>query len=303
MKTCEVCGAEIPADFVNALCSNCYGEVDKENQRLKAQEEEVRESVQPAPEPLPTASFEPINGITDPNYQENPEAEDKEQWETNIAQFRGTGKILWHPTRNMYEFIKNYCRERALQHPQYPKFVWKPQIVDVGCGVGLGSNILSQEADVVWGIDKNVNSIKFAKEAFTRIKNNIYYCPQLTYDVIDIISDNRTFAKFDIVVAIEIIEHISDYKTFLKTLIEKFDRRRNDMPTEYFISTPNRNNRHIAKDKPFNSYHVREWTQEEFHAVLSEFFERIEFFKSNGESVGDENNHTPLLAKCSGAKI
>lgn len=298
-KSCEVCGVQIPDSFGNLLCVEHYDALIKEQELKKQQAEEESKDINDKLENV--QAFK--SGIIDPNYQENPEQPDKDQVLTNIQQFMKTGNFLWHPTKDMYEWIKDQGREYAIKHPQYPKFIWKPKIVDVGCGSGAGSNIMSQEADFVWGIDKNKISINFAKDVFTRNKNNIYYCPQLTFDEFDIMNETRETMKFDFVVAVEIIEHINDYKTFLTKLIEKFDKRNTNEPTIYYISTPNRNNKHIKQDKPMNPYHVREWNQSEFVAVLSEFFNNIEIFNSKGVPVGDKTDHTPILARCSGSKI
>src|SRR3990167_5654902 len=284
-----------------------------ENLKDNVPVETFSEAVKPSQESI-LPSLEDA-GIKDETYTQNPEANDKDQILANLAQFIYThrdsdhpkgkkhGVLLYYPQRNMYNYIKNYCIKQATTHPQYPKYVWKPKIVDVGCGSGVGSNILSQEADFVWGIDKNEFSIEFAKEAFTREKNNIYYSSQVTFDQIDIINDTREFSKFDVVVAIEIIEHIADYKKFLTTLIQKFDKRNQNEPTEYFISTPNRNNKSIRKDKPYNPYHVREWTSEEFYDVLSGYFNSIEFFSAAGVPTEKSTEHTPLLAKVKMPKI
>ncbi|MBI2110671.1 methyltransferase domain-containing protein [Candidatus Woesearchaeota archaeon] len=326
-KQCEVCNKEIPQDFTNLLCYECYDIQVQEIEQKKQEEIETKAIDEPAGKAaenlenagsgeqastltninnlqllsVDSSTLSPstynVNGITNSNYEENPEMEDKEQVAANLRLFEKNGVLLWHPTRTIYEFIKNHCIKKATSHPQYPKFIWKPTIVDVGCGSGVGSNILSQEADFVWGIDKNKQSIKFAKEAFTRVKNGIYYNSQVSFDEWDIINDNRETMKFDIVVAIEIIEHIYDYKTFLKQ-ITKFDTKNPNNPTEYFISTPNRNNKHIDQKRPFNKFHCREYTAQEFHAVLSEFFKDMEFFSSAGESAPIDTNHTPLLCKC-----
>lgn len=281
-KLCEKCGIDIPENYINLLCDSCY----------KQENTKIDPSV--------------IQVIKNPLYKENPEAEDKEQWKTNIDMFYRNGVILWKPTRQMYTFIKDYCLEHIREHPQYlgGKFVWRPKIVDVGCGMGCGSNVMSQEADFVWGIDKNATSIRFAKEAFERVKNNIYYSAQVTFDNINIMEDTRDFLKFDLVVAIEIIEHIADYKKFLEILIKKFDKRKTEYEaTVYFLSTPNRNNRSIDDNHPKNAYHVREWTQEEYIEVLSEFFNEVEILNAKGEPVGDKTDHSPILAKCTNPKI
>ncbi|MBI4136919.1 class I SAM-dependent methyltransferase [Candidatus Roizmanbacteria bacterium] len=310
MKQCDPCGKEIPEEYLNLLCDECYHKLEIENERLKGLAEEDKfkqeaiETVVVSPlEVIPEEQklHDPI--ISDPAYIENPEKEDKPQWEANLQCFLKTGVFLWHPTRDMYTFIKDYCMTKVLAHPQYPKYIWRPKIVDVGCGTGVGSNILSQEADFVWGIDKNEKTVALAKQLFTRVKNGIYYSGECQFDCIDFIKDNRTFMKFDVVVSIEVFEHIDDWRTFLTNLIQRFDNRSAEVPTEYFLSTPNRNNRHIRKEKPYNPFHVREVTQEEFHAALSQYFNKIEFFNSKGEPVGDRNDHTPLLAKASGPKI
>lgn len=310
-KTCEICNKPIPPEYENLLCDDDYQKLEQENARLKAIEDEekatqavsetpgteakpIEEPTHPAPDP----------SIKDPNYTENPEADDKEQWMTNLKLFIDSNVLLWHPTKSMYVFIKDYCIQKIIAHPQYPKFIWKPTIVDVGCGIGVGTNILSQEADFVWGIDKNEKSVKFGQAAFERQKNGIYYSSQVSFEVVDIIKDTRTFMKFDIVAAIEIIEHINDYRTFLKNLIIKFDNRRPGVEaTEYFISTPNRNNKGIKKEKPGNPYHVREWTSEEMYDALSEYFSNIQLYSAAGVAVGKTTDHTPVLAKCSGPKI
>ena len=313
MKICQVCLRTIPEDYGNLLCMDCYTKQSKEIEQKKTDEKADRDKrAQANPKDLKEAKHtsledvKPVEGT--PDYIENPEMEDKPQWEANIVQFSKSGHLLWKSTRTMYEFIKNYLMRRVMEHPQYPKFVWKPTIVDVGCGCGCGTNILSQEADFVWGIDKNLKSIQFATEAFTRHKNGIYYSSQVSFDHLDIIKDTRAFMTFDFVVAIEIIEHIADYRTFLKQII-KFAKQRKGTynvvsgATEFFVSTPNRNNKHISDVRPRNKYHVREMTQEEFVKALSEYFENIEILDSLGRPVGDKTDHTPILAKCSLPKI
>jgi 2-polyprenyl-3-methyl-5-hydroxy-6-metoxy-1,4-benzoquinol methylase len=304
MKNCERCNKEVPEDYVNLLCDDCYKWNEIENTRLKALEPSTSISTQENAKSVPVVKILEGTGVSDIEYKKNKEAEDKEQWSANVALFQRNGVLLWKPTRRMYTFIKDRCIDRITRHPQYPKFIWKPKIVDVGCGSGVGSNVLSQEADMVWGIDKNQTSIRFAKEAFERVKNGIYYSGQLTFDYIDIMKEERELMKFDAVVAIEIIEHIDDYKFFLKQLINKFDNRRPEDSTEYYISTPNRNNDSIKNDHPYNKFHVREWTSEEFYSVLSEFFGDIKFTNSEGEPIeGYTTNHTPLLAICKKTKI
>jgi len=312
MKTCEVCKKEIPEDYGNALCDDCYNKQVKELDAKKLAEEEERKekgkelSTAPNPpeEPIKSDKTPSKHGITDPNYKENPEVDDMEQWKCNILQFEHTGDVFYKETRNMYTFIKNYLIRTILDHPQYPKYIWKPSLVDVGCGCGVGTNLVSQECDFAWGIDKNLKSVQFAKTVFNREKNGRYYTPQVSFDHIDILQDTREFLRFDFVLAIEVIEHIFDYKKFLGNII-RFAKRNKKMsynvksgPTEFFISTPNRNWPKLSVRRPTNKFHVREWTAQEYHAILSEFFEKVEFMNCKGEPLPFDTDKTPILSKC-----
>ena len=371
MKKCEKCGKEIPSDYVNLLCADCYSIIEKEIELKKEQDKknmfesavknpdsavnpeqvETKQPLEPSETPQNAPSEEKVGGvgnvipdpkfgIKDPNYRENPEVEDKEQILANLAQFiysheptKGrTGKMLWHPQRNMYNFIRNYCMKKIMAHPQYPKYIWKPKIVDVGCGSGVGSNVLSQEADFVWGIDKNKFSLEFAKECFTREKNGIYYSSQVTFDEFDIMTDSRDTMKFDVVVAIEVIEHIYDTDKFLKGLIRFTKRDKHGKPlksglgevplvirknevnvpretiepkdinlfdnyesTEFFISSPNRNFHKIRKDHPNNEYHVREWSSQELVELLRTYFEEVEIMNQKGEPVAEDTSADEVI--------
>lgn len=339
-KSCEVCNIAIPEHYGNLLCEEHYRILVESQEKRRAEElDQVTKSPQSAvyPESVPPQTpivsqthFEthpdaqkpPSDapkgdfGISDPSYQENPEMDDKDQILANLAQFiyshdpvkKKEGKLLWYPQRNMYTFLRNRSRERVMAHPQYPKYIWKPDIVDVGCGAGVGSNVMSEEANFVWGIDKNQWSIEFAKEAFTRVKNGIYYSTQVTFDVIDIMKENREMMKFDYVVAIEVIEHIYDTHLFLKQIIKHFTKRdkKGDphIPhgfTEFFISTPNRAFKKLRKDRPANIYHVREYLAfPEFHNLLSKYFEYVEILTQKGEKITEEthNQHEVVLAHC-----
>lgn len=315
-KKCEVCGQSLPDDFNNLLCYECYYKKSEENEKIKIekelqQKEEILKNPQNPTHPNNAEKFKGVHGILDPNYKTNPEMEDKDQVLANLAQFiyshdpaKGRkGKLLWYPTRNIYNFIKNYARKRVCDHPQYPKQIWKPHIVDVGCGIGVGSNVMSQEAHFVWGIDKNEFSIEFAKEAFERERNNIYYSGQLTFDVFDVMVDSRLTAQFDFVVCVEVIEHIEDTDKFIKSIIRFARKNKNNdyhIPnaTEFFISSPNRNNPKIRKDQPANLYHIREWTSQEFYNLLLSYFEKVELLNQKGEILPIETQETPILAKC-----
>jgi len=239
-------------------------------------------------------------------YTENPPADYKHyhQYGKNLEMFRKSGKILYPPTLQMYTYIKNYCIDFAKNHPQYPDFVWKPKIIDIGCGGGFGSNIMSQEADFVWGIDVSEPNIHWCNTVFKREKNGVYYSPQVSFDVFDPITDPREVMAFDIVVCIEVIEHVQDYQKLIEFMKKrcKKDKKRNwmDVPdaTKVFISSPNRNHHKISEEKPKNKFHVREWTAGELYDVLTKHFKYVQVLTTEGK-ISDTNMAEQIaLFKC-----
>lgn len=270
MKQCEICKKEIPEDYQNLLCDEHYKELEEKKS-------------------------EPVV-VADATYKTNPQMEDKEQIGTNLSLFMSQGVLLWKPTKTMYQFIRDFCIEKVTSNPTWPKFVFQPFIVDVGCGSGVGTNILSEQGSVTFGFDKNAKSIQFAKEAFTRHKNNIYYSPQVTFECIDIMEDNREFQKCDVIVAIEVLEHIAEGQKFIDNLVLKFGQPGSD----YFISTPNRNNKSLSQTgPPKNKYHCIEYTSKEFVTLLKKTFSEVTLYNSAGVPIPkeeyDTTTHTPLL--------
>ena len=238
-------------------------------------------------------------------YYENPQQEQLDMVPRNYSMFMRSGKILWTHPRAMYTFIKDFCREHVLKHPQYPKYIWKPKICDVGCGLGFGANILSQEGDFVWAIDKNPQNVAFAKECFERQKNNIYYTPQLTFDEIDLENQPREMMMFDIVSCIEVIEHVDNYQMvldFTKRLCKKDKKGQYRVPgdgsTKVFFSTPNRDDPGLDRPFPKNKFHIREWRIGEFYDLLTKNFKHVTIMDYKGKPIDLDYKGAIIFAMC-----
>lgn len=98
------------------------------------------------------------------------------------------------------------------------------KVLDVGCGHGHGTNILSKHFDVI-GIDKNRKAISEAKSLYPHIR---FVC--LAAEKILNIEE-----RFDAIICMESIEHFSNPKKFLlnsKRILKK--------DSYLFFSTPNR---------------------------------------------------------------
>jgi 2-polyprenyl-3-methyl-5-hydroxy-6-metoxy-1,4-benzoquinol methylase len=115
-------------------------------------------------------------------------------------------------TPNQYEY--SYQNSQAGHHHGYllkplmemiseilpPPNKQKPRILDIGCGNGSLSNFLAQQGYEVVGVEESESGVKLANQSFPScrfIQGSIYDLPYSE------LGDN-----FDIVIAVEVIEHL-----------------------------------------------------------------------------------------------
>ena len=238
-------------------------------------------------------------------YIERPMAPELDLPSRIHGRFKGTGFVMPEAQRNIYKNMTKFFVEDVKSYKGFPKTIHKPSVVDVGCGCGIGANIMSQEAQFVWGIDSNKESISFATQMFERLPNNIYYTPQVTFDVIDVNEEPREIMQFDYVTCIEVIEHIPSQSAeglikFLNRLVKK-DKQgqyiKDNSRTKIFLSTPNRNSPKLQKDTPFNEHHCFEATASEMYTFLTQHYEYVTIYNSNLDLCELNTEDSPILFK------
>lgn len=89
-------------------------------------------------------------------------------------------------------------------------FVQGKRVLDYGCGIGLGSHMLSFFAEEVLGFDKNKEAVKEAVNNFKKSNLSFYN------DIFRMLSD----IDIDIVAMVEVIEHIE--KEDIPRVLEMF---------------------------------------------------------------------------------
>ena len=106
------------------------------------------------------------------------------------------------------------------------------------------------------------------------------------------------FGRFDLVVTVDVIEHVDDYGAFLGDL--------KSLASRAIITTPNRDrdfNSSIS-DKPGYYQHVREWNSGEFYWLLRTLYREVDLYampdvyKIGLEPIGMLSTMTPLVAHC-----
>jgi 2-polyprenyl-3-methyl-5-hydroxy-6-metoxy-1,4-benzoquinol methylase len=163
------------------------------------------------------------------------------------------------------------------------------RILEIGAGTGRFAWIASLDPA------RSIIASEFDKEtrawaATHRRRPNVDFTARRLEECAD--------GEFDVIVAIEVIEHIHDYGAVLRQCARVAD--------ELIISTPNRQRSPFTSvDRtPAYSEHVREWNGGELLWVLRAFYQDVQLFTipdlaKQAERLRDDTAWHPALASCS----
>jgi arylsulfatase A-like enzyme/glycosyltransferase involved in cell wall biosynthesis/ubiquinone/menaquinone biosynthesis C-methylase UbiE len=145
------------------------------------------------------------------------------------------------------------------------QFVQGKTILDLACGEGYGSFILSKTARNVIGIDIDFRTIQHASHVYT--KDNLEF---IEGSILKIpISESK---KFDVIICFEAIEHITEHELLMSEILRLLKDE-----GLLIISTPNKK---IYAEKPHfhNPFHEKELYFNEFKELLKNNFPSVQFF-------------------------
>lgn len=138
-------------------------------------------------------------------------------------------------------------------------------VLDLACGDGYGTAHLSHYCGRVIGGDVDLKTIDLARQKYLR--ENLSFVPA---DGVDLPFDSSVF---DVVVSSHTIEHIADDERFVCEL------RRVLRPSGCCIfSTPNRVLRLRENQRPWNPFHVREYSAETLDSRLKTAFKLVDLY-------------------------
>ncbi|MHC4878578.1 MAG: class I SAM-dependent methyltransferase [Planctomycetota bacterium] len=162
-----------------------------------------------------------------------------------------------------------------LRHQQATRYLWvtsftnNKRVLEVGCGGGAGCHeILTAGAAEVTGVDVDADGVQHARQRFKS--------PRLKFDVVQDARLPLQDAAYDVVVALETVEHVENDRSFVEEL-ERVLRPGGEL----LLSTPNRvvtNPGTSIDDRPVNPLHVREYTKRELGELLAECFDDVEWY-------------------------
>ncbi len=136
------------------------------------------------------------------------------------------------------------------------------KVLDIASGEGYGSNLLSQYASHVTGVDIDAPTVDHAKIKYN--KQNLVF---KTGSVENIPCVDH---EFDVVVSFETIEHIADHQKMLSEI-----KRVIKADGILIISTPDKKN-YSDKINYQNPHHVKELYREEFVSLLNDHFNNVQ---------------------------
>jgi 2-polyprenyl-3-methyl-5-hydroxy-6-metoxy-1,4-benzoquinol methylase len=136
-----------------------------------------------------------------------------------------------------YRFVQDLCTDK--------------RVLDLGCGSGYGSHRIAAVAREVQGVDVAADAVAYAQQK--------YQHPGLSFRQI-IAGQPLPFADghFDVVLSFQVIEHVHDDNAYL------LEAKRLLRPGgTLVVITPDRQHRLLPGQKPWNRWHLREYSMEQ----------------------------------------
>jgi len=138
------------------------------------------------------------------------------------------------------------------------------RILDIGCGSGALTYLISQKGGMVIGVDVLDGAIKFAREKTKNIRN---------IGFIKASACHLPFKNdcFDYVVSSDVIEHLEEPDKMLAEIKRVYNGN-----GKVVITTPLR-----FTEEPLDRMHVQEFFESDFRKLLCKYFNAIKIIKSH----------------------
>ena len=169
------------------------------------------------------------------------------------------------PNNDSYSYSEN-----SMQHIQRylvaKELCRNKKVLDIACGEGYGSDILSQTASSVYGVDISEEAVLHAQNKYQ--KDNLSF---RTGSVAEISFDDESF---DVVISFETIEHVSE-----ELQIKFLDEIKRVLKKDGLLMMSSPDKMYYSDMTDFkNIYHVKELYEEEFYALLKKYFNNINMY-------------------------
>lgn len=146
-----------------------------------------------------------------------------------------------------YRFAESACSGRT--------------VLDLGCGSGYGAARIAKVAGSVHGVDVDEDAVRFASARY--VEPNLIYS-SISPDTPLPFPDE----SFDVVLSFQVIEHVNDDLGYLREA-SRILRKGGII----IVVTPDRKHRLLPGQKPWNRWHVREYSAKQLARKIGEIFD------------------------------
>lgn len=149
-------------------------------------------------------------------------------------------------------------------------YVTGKRVLDYGTGSGWGADRIAETAQNITGVDVAEDAIAHANAHYRR--------DNLAFQLVDP-NAPLPFAdgSFDVVMSFQVIEHVHDVDFYLSEI-----RRVLASGGIVLMATPDRSTRLLPWQRPWNRWHVREYSARALRQTLSRYFADTRLLRMSG---------------------
>jgi len=158
---------------------------------------------------------------------------------------------------NSLEQQMEFCRHAFVYEEVAARLPGNGRILEVGCGAGYGTRRIADKVAWVIGTDFSFQAVAYARQSFP------------AGDFCQASGTSLPFSdgEFDAVISFQVIEHVVDAAGFIREL-----HRVLKPGGKLYMTTPNRLLRLLPFQKPWNPYHVKEYSGRELRQLVRGLF-------------------------------
>jgi len=153
------------------------------------------------------------------------------------------------------------------------------RVLDAGCGIGYGSDLMTGVASSVVGVDLSEGTVRQA--------GTVYRRPNLSFSAMDCRLLGFADDTFHLITSFEVIEHIKNYGEYLSEL-----KRVLRAGGHLILSTPNRA---VSLFAALNPYHHHAFTLDGLRELLGGVFNDVTIYGQESSTAALRLYHNPIV--------